>query len=461
MSTISIPFNMKFRQYQYNMYNCLPDGFNRGLFVWHRRAGKDKVFINITARESIKRVGTYFYILPYYTQARAILWEGMDKDGFRFIDHIPRELIVRKDNQKMTLELQNGSFIRFLGSDNIDSIVGTNPVGVLFSEFSLHKIAAWDYLRPILLENKGWALFNGTPRGKNHMYDMYKASKTERGWYSEVLTIKDTNVMTDDEVQAEIASGMPPSLAMQEFYCSWDAALVGSFYGEQMSIIEKNGQIRDLPYDPAFPVHTAWDIGIDDTMVIWMYQNVGEWVNVIDLYYNQGFGFDHYVKVLDQKPYVYGDDCLPHDGKQREPGTGVSRRQTLANMGRHRQRIAPRAPIEEGINSCRLLLHKCRFDASRCAKGIEALKGYRAAWDDRKRAYGAPIHDWTSHFADAFRTLATTRQAPSDFVKRVPVAIGTNYDPLRRSPHERAGAPRNRQLVEVIEDYNPLLYGVH
>ena len=148
---ITIPRNFTPRDYQIPLYNCLAEGYKRGLAVWHRRAGKDKVFVNILARESIKRVGTYFYILPYYKQARAIIWEGMDKTGFRLIEHIPKELWVRKDNQQMTLELANGSFIRFLGSDNIDSIVGTNPVGVIFSEFSLHKPEAWHYLRPILL----------------------------------------------------------------------------------------------------------------------------------------------------------------------------------------------------------------------------------------------------------------------------------------------------------------------
>ena len=237
MAAITIPYNFKPREYQRGLYNCLAQGYTRGIAVMHRRAGKDKVCINIMAREAFKRVGSYFYILPYYTQARRIVWEGLDKDGFRLIDHFPKQLITRKDNQQMTLELANGSFVRFLGSDNIDSIVGTNPVGVIFSEFSLHKVDAWNYLRPILIENGGWALFNGTPRGKNHMYRLLEAAKQDPNWYWDVKTIDDTGVMTAEQVEQEIQTGMPRALALQEFYCSFDAAMVGSYYGEAIAQI--------------------------------------------------------------------------------------------------------------------------------------------------------------------------------------------------------------------------------
>ena len=169
MSVVVVPYGFNARVYQKPLYNCLYNGKKRGLAVWHRRGGKDKVFMAMLAAAAMQRVGIYFYILPYYKQARKVIWEGMDSQGVRNLAVFPDEVITHKNNQEMILTLVNGSMIYFLGSDNIDSIVGTNPVGVFFSEYSLHKPQAWDFLRPILVENGGFAFFNGTPRGKNHM----------------------------------------------------------------------------------------------------------------------------------------------------------------------------------------------------------------------------------------------------------------------------------------------------
>ncbi len=427
--TITIPFNFTPREYQKGLYNCLSKGYKRGLAVMHRRAGKDKVFINIVAKEAFKRVGSYFYILPYYTQARRIIWEGIDKDGFRNLDHFPAQLIKRRDNQQMTLELVNGSFVRFLGSDNIDSIVGTNPVGVVFSEFSLHKVEAWNYLRPILLENGGWALFNGTPRGKNHMYRMMQAVKTDPNWYIDVKTIDDTNVMTAEQVEEEITNGMPRALALQEFYCSFDAAMVGAYYGEAMERAEADHRVGPTPWNPSLPVNTAWDLGISDTMVAWLFQQDGDSISVIDVVHGDGHGLEWYVKKLNELPYMYGYDIFPHDVRVRELGTGLSRLQTLQNLGRKNIVIARRVSIEDGIHATRNLIYKCRFDDRKCDKGIEALKQYRAAWDPQKECYGSPIHDWSSHYADAFRMLAIALQEQPQVDKQA-VAIGSDYNPL-------------------------------
>lgn len=430
MASITIPHNFRPREYQRGIYNCISEGYSRALIVMHRRAGKDKVCINIMAREAFKRVGSYFYILPYYTQARRIVWEGIDKDGFRNIDHFPKELVARRDNQQMTLELINGSFVRFLGSDNIDSIVGTNPVGVIFSEFSLHKIEAWNYLRPILLENGGWALFNGTPRGKNHMWRLLEAAKNDPQWYTDIKTIDDTGVMTADMVEREVNNGMPRALAMQEFYCSFDAAMTGAYYGDTLAWADAQGRITAVPWNPNLKVNTAWDLGISDTTVIWLFQIDGKRINVIDLIHADGKSLESYVKELDKKPYVYGFDIVPHDIKVREYSSGLSRLQTLYELGRKRVIVAKKQSIEDGIHRTRTLLTKCWFDDRNCAKGIEALKQYRASWDPQKECYGAPIHDWSSHFADAFRTLAVgiPEVVEEDF--RPAQVVGTGYNPL-------------------------------
>lgn len=430
MAAITIPYNFKPREYQRGLYNCLAQGYTRGIAVMHRRAGKDKVCINIMAREAFKRVGSYFYILPYYTQARRIVWEGLDKDGFRLIDHFPKQLITRKDNQQMTLELANGSFVRFLGSDNIDSIVGTNPVGVIFSEFSLHKVDAWNYLRPILIENGGWALFNGTPRGKNHMYRLLEAAKQDPTWYWDVKTIDDTGVMTAEQVEQEIQTGMPRALALQEFYCSFDAAMVGSYYGEAIAQIDQLHHITQVPWDPSYPVSTFWDLGVSDMTVVGCFQQIDNKINIIDVIADNGKGLEYYVKELNAKPYSYGYHILPHDVRVRELGTGESRIETLDKLGLRRLTVAKKVSVEDGIHAARNLIHKCWFDDIRTAKLIEALKQYRASWDPEKECYGAPIHDWASHYADAFRMLAVALiDKPEETVRR-PVAVGTDYNPL-------------------------------
>lgn len=431
MASITIPYNFTPRSYQRGLYNCLAQGYKRGIVVMHRRAGKDKVCINVMAREAFKRVGSYFYILPYYTQARRIVWEGIDKDGFRNLDHFPKELIKHRDNQQMTLELVNGSFVRFLGSDNIDSIVGTNPVGVIFSEFSLHKIEAWNYLRPILLENDGWALFNGTPRGKNHMYKLLEAAKKDPDWYWDIETIDDTGVMTAEMVEKEIENGMPRALALQEFYCSFDAAMVGAYYGEAMERAHADNRITQVPWNPNLPVNTFWDLGVSDTLVIGCFQQDGEQIKVIDCIAGNGKGLEYYIKELNNKPYAYGYDILPHDIKVRELGTGMSRLQALYELGRKRIIIANRVSIEDGIHAARSLLSKCLFDDRRCDKLVEALKQYRASWDPQKECYGAPIHDWASHYADAFRMMAIAlRDQKVDTQPRQTEALGADYNPL-------------------------------
>lgn len=445
MSTIQIPYNFVARDYQKALYNAVMGGCKRAVAVWHRRAGKDKVFINILAGKALERVGTYFYILPYYTQARKIIWEGFDKNGFPNINHFPPQLVKRRSNQEMVLELINGSVVRFLGSDNIDSIVGTNPIGIVFSEFSLHKIEAWNYLRPILLENEGWAIFNGTPRGKNHLYKMLETAKSNPDWFWQVLTIDDTHVMTPQQVEEEIRMGMPRAMALQEFYCSFDAAMTGAYYGEVMAELDQNGRLTNVPYDPALPVNTGWDLGISDTLVIWFFQQTASGaIKFIDIIADNGKPLQYYVNLMRQKPYVYGYHILPHDVRQRELASGMSRLDTLRSLGLNDIVVANKLSIEDGINATRNILGKAWFDDVRCAKGIEALKQYRADYDMNSDTYGKPIHDWSSHYADAMRMIGVglrdTFEGP-----RQAYATGVDYDPLR------IDNPRYR-IKKVLED---------
>ena len=369
---IQIPDNFNPYPHQIPIYNALPDGFTRAFTIWHRRAGKDKTFMNILARETTKRKGTYFYILPYYKQARMIIWEGIDNDGFRFIEHIPPQLVSRKENQQMVIETKTGCTIRFLGSDNIDSIVGTNPVGVLFSEYSLHKPQAWNYLRPILAQNNGWALFNGTPRGKNHAYNLYQAAKKSSKWFTELLTVNDTfrpddtPIVTQEAIEEERQAGMPPELIEQEFYCSFDAGMVGSYYSDIIKRLANADppQITRVPYEPNLPVSTAWDLGINDDTVIWFFQQYRDEVRLINYYANRSKPIPHYIGYCHSLDYNYDYHLLPHDVKVREMASGKMRLDAFKQL-RGNLRIVQRIGIQEGINAARQLLPKCWFDEFR------------------------------------------------------------------------------------------------
>ena len=443
MSNITIPFNFTPREYQCPIYNALPQNFTRGIVIWHRRAGKDKVFINITAREALKRVGTYLYMLPYYKQARLVIWEGMDAQGFKFTDHFPNEIIKRKDNQQMVIELINGSIIRFVGSDNIDTIVGANPVGVGFSEFSLHKPTAWNYLRPILLENKGWALFNGTPRGKNALWKMYKAAQKNPDWFNELLTVEDTYkddgvpVITQADIETERQSGMPEELIQQEYYCSFEAGLVGSIVGDLMATAHEDKRIRRVPWEPSLKVTTAWDLGFDDTNTIWFIQFSGKEIWLIECYSNNRKSAGHYVNILNRRPYTYEEHFMPHDVEVHEYSTGATRRETFEKLGLKnittipRMGVADKGVLSEGHNAMRQIIPKCWFDEDKCDIGIEGLKSYRRDWDEKKACFSdQPVKDWSKHFADAFRQLAYGVGMRRNSSRELPLYARQRYDEL-------------------------------
>jgi len=219
MPTITLPHKFEPRPYQLPFFRAMDGGLKRAVLVHHRRAGKDKACLNFLTKKMLERVGAYFYILPTYTQAKKIIWEGIDKDGFKFLDHIPKEIRKRVDNTEMVIELKNGSIFRLIGSDKIDSIVGTNPVGIVFSEYSLQDPSAWQMLRPILAENGGWAVFNFTPRGKNHAYGIFKIASKSEHWFCDRLTIKDTNVLSVADMDREREEGMSQELIDQEYFC--------------------------------------------------------------------------------------------------------------------------------------------------------------------------------------------------------------------------------------------------
>lgn len=420
---ITIPNNWTPRDYQMPLWGYLENGGRRAVVVWHRRAGKDSLSLNFTATQALQRVGVYWHMAPTQKQVRKIVWDNIDGKGRRIINQVfPPEIRKSSNSQEMKIELLNGSIWQCVGSDNYDSLVGANPVGVVFSEYSIADPKAWDYIRPILAENGGWALFIYTPRGRNHGARIFDMAKQNPGWFAQLLTVDDTKAISLAAIDEERKAGMDDDQINQEFYCSFDSALPGAYYGKLLVLADKERRIGKVPYEPMVPVITAWDLGIGDSTAIWFCQQVGKEIRIIDYYENSGVGLDHYCKALAEKPYTYYEHLLPHDANVSELGTGKRRIDTLRDMGLSKTRVLPQMSVDDGIHAARMMLPKCWFDEVKCGRGLDALRNYQKEYDDKLQTFkDRPLHDWSSHAADAFRYLAVgikpmrERRAPATY----------------------------------------------
>lgn len=415
MAIVTIPNNWQPRSYQLPLWEYLENGGKRAVAVWHRRAGKDEVCLHFAAVSAMQKVGTYWHMLPEASQAKKAIWNAVNPHtGIRRIDEA-FPLIIRENTneQEMFIRFKNGSTWQVVGSDNYNSLVGAPPLGIVFSEWSLADPRSWSYLRPILAENGGWAFFIYTPRGNNHGYTTLKNAQAEGNWFYQVLTAEDTHIFSPEvlaqekrELSREFGEVEGNSRFMQEYMCSFDAAVAGAYYGGEMEIAIKEDRITKLYYDIKLPVHTAWDIGVGDSTAIWFVQKIGNEIRLIDFYESSGHGLPHYKKVLQEKGYVYGEHYAPHDIEVREFGSGVSRLETAKSLGIN-FKVTPRLNIDDGIHAVRAILSRCIWDVAKCDIGIECLKNYRKEYDNKKKCYkDTPLHDWTSHAADAFRYLA-------------------------------------------------------
>lgn len=405
---IEIPFNFKPREYQLPFFKAMDNGCKRAFKIWHRRAGKDKCDFNFMVMRACETVGYYAYFFPTASQGRKAIWNQIDsKTGFKMMDHIPKKLISRKTDNEMRVHLINGSIIQIFGTDKIEN-VGAAFAGMVFSEWSLQKRSAWDYMRPILMENNGWAIFNGTPRGKNQSHDMYQDVKKLDYWFTELLTVDDTGVVTQEMIDQEIESGMTLDMVQQEFFCSFEKGQAGSYYGKMMQDAYQSDppRITKVPYDRSVPVNTAWDLGVSDSMVVWFFQMVGSEIHMIDYYETTGKGIDYvWQEVLKKKDYFYGEHYAPHDVRKRAIETGQTTLDYARGLGLVFTKI-DRGRINDGITQVRSKLPNCWFDEDKCAQGIKALSQYHKEYDETHACYkDNPSHDWASHGADAFRYL--------------------------------------------------------
>lgn len=363
---------------------------------------------------------TYWHMLPEYSQGRKAIWNAINPHtGKRRIDEaFPQRLRSSTNDQEMFIRLRNGATWQVVGSDRYDSTVGSPPYGLVFSEWALANPSAWAYLAPIVIENDGWALFITTSRGRNHAYSMLEMARQEPDWFAEVLTIDDTGAMSKDAVEKQrreyvgiFGQDAADALIEQEYFCSFEAAILGAFWGRELRKAEQEGRTSlDLHVNPDLPIRGAWDIGVDDPMAIWVYQVEPGRINVLDYYENTGFGFEHYAGWCKDNGYWPMVCDVPHDARARILDAQATPRTRVESMFSCEFKVNdPLAPYDviDGVNAGRQTLPLAHFSKRCNAKGLECLRNYRHEWDEKNRVFReTEKHDWSSHGGSAWRYLS-------------------------------------------------------
>ena len=452
-TVIELPHNFLPWPHQEAWFAAFYDqGIRRFFEVVHRRGGKDKGWLNLLIDQMTRRVGNYVHVFPQRQRARLIVWEGIDSDGKRYIDHFPPSLIYRQREEDMLISLRHpddlgkeGSIYRCLGSDrDIYLLVGTNPIGVIWSEYAEINPRMRELVLPILRRNGGWEAIICTPRGKNHAYTLYTQVQHNPEWHTSYLPITATTdhdgqpLVTEADVQKDREAGLSEEAIAQEYYLSWESPMPGAYYAHAFRRIDADSRITRVPFDPLYEVYTSWDVGVNDATALWFAQFVGREVRLIDYYQHHGEGLEHYAKVLKEKPYSYACHFVPHDMDVREFTSGRSRLDVARALLPGRIEVVAKVPLIDGIQASRLLLARSVFDAVRCDVGLSALRSYRQEWDDELKTFrDTPLHDWASDGADSFRYLALSidrvqalEARRTGRVTHGQVAHGAYFDPI-------------------------------
>ena len=366
----------------------------------HRRSGKTYASINHLIRDCLRTPESRFaYIAPTYRQAKDIAWDMIKKCCLKIDGVVFNESELRVD-------FKNGARIRLYGAENADGLRGLALWGVIFDEYSQQPSNIFtEIIRPALADNKGYGIWIGTPKGKNDFHRLYEHAIKKDNWLGMLLTASDSGLIPKEELE-DARGVMDEDEFQQEFYCSFEAAIKGAYYRQQIQRAREEERITVVPCEEALPVDTWWDLGIGDSTAIWFSQTVRNEIRFIDYYEMQGEGLKHYAKILQDKGYIYGRHYAPHDIEVRELGTGKSRLETARKLG-IRFQVVPKFGIDDGIDAVRRIFNQCWFDEKKCSVGIDALAHYHKDWDDKRGEFKAsPYHDWSSHASDAFRYFA-------------------------------------------------------
>ena len=449
LNLIQIPHRWSPREYQDDCWQYFQNGGTRAAVCWHRRAGKDLFSINLIAKSMIERPGLYWHLFPYAKQAREVIWNGNTKDGRPFLDHFPgwrnpgakNSLVETKREDTMTIRFrptlgldgkmrETGGTYQLLGVDEPDRLVGPNPFGVVFSEWSLMDPRIWHLIKPILNENGGWALFIFTMRGRNHAFKMLDKWGKKKEYFSQLLTVRDTYklvktdrknvdgeevyvprpVITEEMIQEDRDDGVPEATIQMEYYGNPDAPIEGAYYGAWITKLAEKNQIINVPHDPKLPVHTAWDIGHDTTAII-PFQAIGQEIRIINYFEASGEGLPYYVSKLKEwqkeEGYLYELHYAPHDIEQREWASGGKSKLEIARSLGIKFILVKHHTLEDGIEEVRAMLPRCWIDKTKCAFLLEAARAYHKEYDEKNKVWKEkPVHDWASHPMDALRQLA-------------------------------------------------------
>jgi len=388
------------------------------LAVIHRRAGKDIFCLQAWTLRALQRVGTHVYLFPYYSQARSVIWQGMDFDGKPFLSAIPEELIAKKNEARMEIELINGSRLVLAGSNNTDSLMGTNPVTIIYSEFALHHPSSRHYLNPILIQNKGIEIIQSTPRGRNHLYEVYEAVKDNPSYHVEYLNVEETRnnkgerIITEEQIEDAKRRGMSDEMVRQEFMCDFEVGNVGAYFTREMGDMDREGRILSLKPNKSLPLNTCFDLGGTDATAGWLYQVEGEYIHLLALLHDTGKGLKFYLdwaeKLRRQWGCYWGTHFGPHDIAQKHQSweQAESRLMLARKAGWHFQ-VTPKLDVEDGIEAMRYIFPKLKVNSDDVSIGVRAMREYRREYDEANACFKQkPLHNWSSNIMDALRYLA-------------------------------------------------------
>jgi phage terminase large subunit len=428
-------------QHQRPVWTAMQSGIKRAALSWHRRAGKDSFAINYLATCAMQKVGVYWHMLPTATQGRKVIWNGIDRHGRKVLDQaIPPEIRAKKRDDEMYIELVNGSVIQIVGSDNFDALVGANPIGVVFSEYAVANPLAWSYIRPMLAENNGWAIFISTPRGHNHFHRLFTLNEESPNWFCEMRDITQTYredgspIISQAVLEEERREGMEESLLQQEYYVSWAGGLEGAYFTDEVQDIRDN-RLGYYVNDPTKHALTAWDIGVKDATAIGVFMAhpaTGHPI-LMDAYEDRNKGMPHYVRRVKQwqSEFLFAAHIGPHDLHKREYTNNTRMVDTAYEMGLNFD-VLPRGDRADGINNLRGFLRTLHVNRNENTLHVlDMLSAYRREKDDKNHIFkDTPVHDFASDTTDMMRYAAE----------------GWHPDLLRPNPHLRIGTHAKRAM---------------
>lgn len=419
------------RAHQWNLYQTR-ERFN--VWVCHRRFGKSwlALYCLLEGAFSCPQPHARFaYVAPLRNQAKTIMWDVLK----RIIQPMQVDREVSVNEAELRVDFGNGHRITLFGADNPDALRGLYLDGAVFDEYAQMRPRIWsEVVRPALADRQGWATFIGTPMGHNHFYDLYQQAQGDAGWHTACYRASDTGILPQEELDAA-RQVMAPEQYAQEFECSFESALVGSYYGSYLETAKAEDRLTRVPWEPNVPVHTAWDLGISDATAIWFLQPVGRMLHVIDYLEASDHGLEWYAKVLREKPYIYGRHFFPHDIEARDfSSDGRTRLAMAEQLGLKPAVVVPRGDVADGIQAVRTLFPRFVFDQEHTYEGVECLKAYRREWSETRKAWlEHPLHDFASHAADALRTFAMGYQEQETITVHSPTRLaGTMPTGLRQ-----------------------------